>query len=430
MLMNSTNRVLVLFACTLLGLVCGTLYLYSSFSPQLAERLQYSVTDSSVLALVGTAGVALSGPVSGSMVDRKGYAWPLLMGGAALVLGYKGLQIQYDRQYSDVRLSGLLLFMVGVGSTFINLVSLKCCAVTFPSMRGLATSLPLALYGLSALFYSSVCSAYYANDTSGFLRFLLYSILFIFGICAPIIMYFEAFRKPSEPLKPVADKASSLDSLLDKRFLLLFVVTGLLAAFGQMYIYSVGYIIKALTRDDKTDIFAQQQLQVGLISITNFLGRIAAGILSDALRSRKLYLLYLPSVGFFVTHCVVFDVEDFTTLSLISLATGFMYGFTFCLMPIIVGEMFGMADFSLNWGVMSMAPILPSYYLTALFGQIYDSRSIVTEQGLVCPFHKWCYNAIFKITLPLGVVVVVVVLYLNLSREHKEYIDPHEKIAA
>lgn len=421
--MNSTTKALVLLSCTLPGLICGTLYVYSSFSPQLAGQLQYSVTEASILPLIGTAGVALSSPISGLMVDKNGYTLPLLLGGVSIALGYKGLQLQYDNQYGHLQLSGLLLFMIGIGSTFINLVTLNCCAVTFPTRRGLATSLPLALYGLSALFYSSICSTFYDDDPSGFLKFLLHSSLLIFVISCPMLIYCDTIHKRSQLInkpKSSSTKFSNLDNLLDKKFLLLFVVTGLMAAFGQMYIYSVGYMIKALLNEDDAHFFArQQQLQVGMISFTNCLGRLVAGLLCDSLHSKhnKLILLYIPSIGFFVSHCVVYNVERFIALGYISLVTGFLYGFTFCLMPILVCDMFGMNDFLLNWGVMSVAPILPSYYLTKLFGQIYDSRSIISTNGqFTCPFHQWCYNAIFRISLPLGVICVVVVAYLNLSR--------------
>ena len=57
---------------------------------------------------------------------------------------------------------------------------------------------------------------------------------------------------------------------------------------GQMYIYSVGYMVKALVTkalpaEMNVNIIIQQdqQFQVGLISIANFIGRIVSGISGD-----------------------------------------------------------------------------------------------------------------------------------------------------
>lgn len=148
------------------------MYLYSSYSPQLAARLNYSVTDSSKIALAGTIGVAIAGPVSGKVIDKTGYTRAMIVGGLCILTGYLGLKKQFDRSYSNLYVSYGFLFLVGTGLTFINGACLKCCAISFPSIRGVATSLPLALYGLSALFYSVIGSVFYPGDTSSFLGFL------------------------------------------------------------------------------------------------------------------------------------------------------------------------------------------------------------------------------------------------------------------
>ena len=119
----------------LLGLICGTLYLYSSYSPQLANQLHYSASDSSIIALCGTIGVAIAGPISGAVVDRKGYTVSLLIGGILIISSYIGLKRQFDYAWSNVQFSSFTIFLVGVGSTFINSACLKCCAVSFPVLE-------------------------------------------------------------------------------------------------------------------------------------------------------------------------------------------------------------------------------------------------------------------------------------------------------
>lgn len=476
MILPTIKKAFVLLSCTFLGLICGTLYLYSSYSPQYANRLSYSVSDASKIAQFGTIGVAVSGPISGKVVDKKGYTGALIIGGLCILCGYCGMKKQFDYSHSSLSLSYFLMYLIGSGSTFINSVCLKCCAVSFPSIRGVATSLPLALYGLSALFYSVVGSIFYPGDTSAFLGFLAYSSLVIFAICAPSIIMTDKEHlirkqlhshrntpsasniemsnlrtpislnatpqlspKPSNPTR-----SPSIQAALDEdvhtgnifaspKFWIVFFLTGILAAIGQMYIYSVGYIVKALigkglmfdssmTAETKAQIEAaiqkNQQLQVGLLSTTNCIGRLLSGIFGDIItqsfNKRRSWLLFIPSVGLTLTQVIGYELTDYNKLASMSLLTGFFYGFTFCIMPIIVGDMFGMENFSLNWGIVCLAPILPSFFFTNLFGNIFDSNSSVTEDGShVCSLGKTCYNSIFKLNFLITFVCIVVVCILN-----------------
>lgn len=48
------------------------MYLYSAYAPQLAIKLSLSVTNTSLLGMIGNLGVALTGPLAGSVVDKHG----------------------------------------------------------------------------------------------------------------------------------------------------------------------------------------------------------------------------------------------------------------------------------------------------------------------------------------------------------------------
>lgn len=474
--MSAALKALLLLSCTFLGLICGTLYLYSSYSPQLAARLNYTATDSSQIALLGTIGIAVSGPVAGRLVDLHGYTMSLFLGGLCTVLGYYGLKIQYDHQYSSVTSLASLIFMIGCGLTLMNSACFKCCAISFPSIRGVATSLPLALYGLSALFYSVIGSVFYPGDTSSFLGFLAFSAAIIFIICTPrIIMADREHRVRRNRVAAAAATANSefeltaipnieqrsstdqhfkhsqqkqiggVDLLKSREFWLIFIVTGALASMGQMYIYSVGYMVKALALHNhnlvaeipahldvdshsslESLVQQRQLLQVGLLSIANCVGRIASGILGDVFSQTfhkpRSMLLFLPALGLTLAQTMGLRFEEYSDLSLLSLLVGFFYGFTFCIMPIIVGDAFGMDNFSLNWGFVGLAPILPSFYFTKLFGKTYDSNSSISEVTgtSVCVLGKKCYSSVFHITIWVTAFSVVVVTLINVRKRRRD----------
>lgn len=488
--MSAFLKAFLLLSCTFLGLICGTLYLYSSYSPQFANRLEYSATDSSRIALLGTIGVAVAGPVAGRLVDKRGYTVSLIIGGAFVILGYFGMKKQYDSKHSSVHLSALLIFLIGCGSTFMNSACLKCCAVSFPSIRGVATSLPLALYGLSALFYSVIAALFFPGNTSDFLGFLSYSSAIIFVICTPSIIKYDMERgrrrariagtiqeielstitsNPVAHHKPnlhkdigsvaagtddgaVAGSSSfgfdlgleddggevgGIDLIYNKKFWIIFFITGSLASLGQMYIYSVGYVVKALVSfghisalmesdpEFQTKIgtlIQQNQLfQVGLLSVANCVGRIASGILGDIISQRnkpRSWLLFIPLLGLLLTQIMGYTFQDYKNLTLLSLLIGFFYGFTFCIMPLIVGDTFGMENYSLNWGFVGLAPILPSFYFTNLFGETYDSNSVRIEAtgSQSCTLGRECYGSVFYLTIWVTVVSTIAVVALNMKK--------------
>lgn len=433
------RKTLVLLACTLMGLACGTLYLYSSYSPQLALHLGYSVTDSLSIALVGSFGVAISGPLAGYVVDRKGYTPALILGALTTSAGYFTLKAQFDSVNTNVQLLCLCILLVGMGLTFLNLACLKCCAVTFPKMRGVATSLPLALYGLSAMFYSVVASMFFPGDTLGFMGFVGGLILAICFVCLPVIMLCDRQRRtpPSSGGNPThvprnTSDLTGIGLLKSSLFWLLFALTGALAAIGQMYIYLVGYMVKALvtktfhlsaevvTQVAEIDalIQQQQQLQVSLLSFSNCVGRLMAGVLGDIVHQRfkkpRRVLLIIPSTGFALTQLMALTAEHHDSISVASVLTGFFYGFVFCTMPMIVADAFGVEYLTANWGWVALAPVAPSMYLTNFFGKVYDSRAVESVTGAKsCLLGHQCYDSTFAVTFVVAIFAIFIVIAIN-----------------
>lgn len=386
--------------------------------------------------------MGIGAPISGILIDRKGYTLVSLIGFVLLTSGYYIMKKQLDKEWANLNVSCACLLVIGLGSSTINSVSLKCCAVSFPSIRGVATSLPLALFGLSALFYSVIASMFFPEDTSGFIGFIMISIMFIFVACFPSIYLADCEHQmksktsspqlpeiPSTPKarsKPSGVATSEINIFTSFRFYQLFIITGMLASLGQMYIYSVGYIVKALIINESGTnpslgilIQQDQQFQVGILSIANFLGRIAAGIFGDIVsqsfgKSRSI-LLFIPAIGMSICQAISYNIDSCTELPMVSFLIGFFYGFIFCIMPIITGDIFGMNDFSFNWGIISMSPILPSYYFIKLFGKFYDGNSSLDEKSntLVCVVGNLCYNYIFQLTLVVSISATIIVIILN-----------------
>lgn len=89
-----------------------------------------------------------------------------------------------------------------------------------------------------------------------------------------------------------------------------------------------------------------QATQVSTISVTNFLGRIFIGLVSDYSKHTyslpRSYCLTLVSVMFFLSQLVTISVTSISTLWIASLLLGLAYGSVFSLFPTVCLEWFGM----------------------------------------------------------------------------------------
>ncbi|KAK6537509.1 hypothetical protein TWF694_011692 [Orbilia ellipsospora] len=166
-------RYIALAACTAVALACGTNYVYSAYAPQLARELHLSTSESNVIGTAGNFGMYLSGIPAGMLVDRKGPRLAILIGAFALFAGYFPIYKVFDSG-TNIGVGWLAMFsaFTGVGSCFAFNASIKVAALNFPKSRGTATALPLAAFGLSAFFFSTLSSWLFPGNTSDFLLVL------------------------------------------------------------------------------------------------------------------------------------------------------------------------------------------------------------------------------------------------------------------
>ncbi|KAK6525758.1 hypothetical protein TWF281_010803 [Arthrobotrys megalospora] len=166
-------RYVALAACTAVALSCGTNYVYSAYAPQLARELHLSTTESNIIGTAGNFGMYLSGIPAGMLVDRKGPRLAILIGAFSLFAGYYPIYRVFDASV-NIGVGWLAIFsaFTGIGSCFAFSASIKVAALNFPKSRGTATALPLAAFGLSAFFFSTLSSWLFPGNTSSFLLLL------------------------------------------------------------------------------------------------------------------------------------------------------------------------------------------------------------------------------------------------------------------
>jgi hypothetical protein len=172
---------------------------------------------------------------------------------------------------------------------------------------------------------------------------------------------------------------------------------------------------------------ALQAMQVGLISIFNFTGRVISGTMSDLLirkyQLQRLWLVVVALIFALGAHSTVARLEDQTKLWMVSVAIGLAYGLTYGCYPSIISESFGLSHFMQNWGWVAASPVFSAYAFNIMFGRIYDSHTVPSgdpSSPHICKLGARCYATAFHVTTGVTLISLCLCLFM-ISRRHKHY---------
>ncbi|EEA28737.1 MFS transporter, putative [Talaromyces marneffei ATCC 18224] len=431
-----TQRVIAAVAATLIALASGTNYAYSAWAPQFAERMVLSSKQINMIGMAGNIGLYCSGFFTGYLTDTRGPGPALLLGAVSLFWGYYPLYLAYKHGQGFLSFSSLCFFswVTGLGGSAANSAAIKAAASNFPEKSGTATAFPLAAFGLSAFFFSSMAAFFYHGQVQPFLLMLAVGtslMVVVFGVFLRILPPEQPYTAIPERddehrhqftyERPEETDIRGLALFRKREFWQQFILMALLSGIGLMTINNIGNDTKALWRyyDDSADsnfIQHRQVMHVSILSLCSFLGRLLSGVGSDFL-VHKLYMsrfwcIFLSSVVFTLTQIAGSSISNPNHLYLLSSFTGLAYGFLFGVFPSVVAHTFGIAGLSQNWGVISLAPVLSGNIFNLLYGTIFDHHSIIGPQGQRdCTEGLQCYQAAYWLTFFSGLGGMVVSLY-------------------
>ncbi|ODV97280.1 hypothetical protein PACTADRAFT_49020 [Pachysolen tannophilus NRRL Y-2460] len=262
--------------------------------------------------------------------------------------------------------------------------------------------------------------------------------------------------------------------LTDKLFLLHYLMLSLSSSMGQLYIYSVGFIVQAqltkreaffssstenrlmsyfienchvittsvnglliaeagVTGNKDLSMFATlnlitiankhpsseayQALQVSLLSLFSFSGRLLSGPMSDLIHKKfkcqRLWLVIFSLTILLIAQILVLLINTVDGLAVTSVLIGCSYGSLFGVYPAVIAEAFGSQGFTTTWGLICTGPLIGLYFLTKIFGHQIDKNSEFLDDGhLICRMGKSCYNGIFEANIFLCIIVFVLMFGL------------------
>lgn len=457
---------LVIASSIPVGLSSGALFVYSVYGPQLASQCGLDSSLAANLNIAATVGSALGGLMGGYVTDTYGSQIPMATAWLVLSGGYWWLHHLFviGTEAATWELI-FLMFLIGAGSTASYFAAIKAVTMSSPVYKGLAQSVPIALFAIASMIYSFVCSHILKGDVSSFLLVLAISS-FVMQLAGVIFIRIpghktEKVDEVGEEISQLLDEAEGpvgeparmpeeitivgpyhhlelTECLTHKVFWAHFALIAVFQGLGQMYIYTVGYILKAVyyyfthasigtaNASDIPSFSSLQAVQVSLIAIGSFTGRISSGPLSDYLvnkhKWRRHSVLVLALIIMSAGHlALVYPIERHSLLlwrcnvrlALISTTIGYAYGFGFTTLPGIISDLFSMKNYSLLWGIMYSSTVPGLTIFTKFFGYNYDKHSELEHGALVCTQGYRCYNLTFASTGSLALVLVVLIVVVT-----------------
>lgn len=223
---------------------------------------------------------------------------------------------------------------------------------------------------------------------------------------------------------------TGLALLRKPEFWQLWVLIGLLSGVGLMtikyvscayllfvatdWISNIGHDVQALwkywDKNVTNEFLAHRQLwHVSVISLCSFLGRLSSGIGSDVIVKRlnhsRFWCAAISATIFALAQLAAIRIEDPHLLWTVSGLCGLAYGVLFGVFPVLVVDTFGPDGFAVNWGFMTLAPVVSGNVFNLFYGAVYDSNSVVGPDGQRgCEVGLGCYRTAYYVTLTSSVL--------------------------
>ncbi|QDS70604.1 hypothetical protein FKW77_000345 [Venturia effusa] len=233
---------------------------------------------------------------------------------------------------------------------------------------------------------------------------------------------------------------SAFQLLKRSEFYVLWIMLGILTGIGLMTINNIGNDAQALwyAYDPKVDqafITNRQLMHVSIISCMSFVGRFVSGIGSDFLvkqmKMSRFWCLVCSSLIFILAQVAGLNISNPNFLWAVSGLSGLGYGALFGVYPALVVDAFGVSGLSVNWGFMTLAPVLWGNIFNLAYGSIFDKHSTTVPGGsLLCKDGLECYKDAYRITFVASVVGIFVCLYSvwhekRAKAKEEEFLNDH-----
>lgn len=325
------KKYLTVLASFFIMLCIGSVYAWSTIASKLIENYSFSLAQSQIIfgTLIATFPVTMIfvGQL-GKKVKHQyfGFISGILFFSGYFLAGFS--QGSFFLVYLGIGLMG------GIATGFGYWVSLTSPIQWFPEKKGLITGIASAGFGLGALFMSEIFEFLYNKGYN------VLDILKFFGLTYGIIIFsisFFLYKNQNEPTRS-EELIKSSDFIKTKKFKNLFVGI-FLGTFAGLIIIGSLTIIGGKFEISNHNLV----LGVAFFAISNFLGRLIWGYISDHISSSLSIFLALLFQAFSILMLNVFNLSTISYLVLAALI-GFGFGGNFVLFAKETAQIYGIKN--------------------------------------------------------------------------------------
>lgn len=354
------NRWQVLVASTVILLCTGAIYAFSVFAGPLSVTKGWSMPEVMMAFTINSAVAPIPMILGGFFTDRGLAKWSITVGGIMFGLGFflSGLATSPNILYLTYG------FLGGIGQGLAYSGCLSNTIKLFPDKKGLAAGIITAGMGGAAIIAAPIANALIqSHDVTFAFRIL--------GIAYVVIIIIAGLFIKSAPSKTLTDSLSVDAKVVDKARI---VNKNWIAMLKTPIFYIIFFMMftgafSGLMIAANASVIGQQMfaltpttaaIYVSLYSLSNCLGRVIWGTVSDKLgRNQTLYIILSAIILAFIL-LVTFSSSTSFAISIIVL--GICFGGVMGVYPPLVMENYGPINQGVNYGI-----VFCGYSLAAFF---------------------------------------------------------------
>lgn len=365
-------RWLTLAGTIIMQFALGSVYTWSLFNGQLAQKLDAPVSQVAFSFGLLSLGLAVSSSVAGKLQERFGVRNVAIGAGLLMALGL----------YLTAQANSLMMLwlsagvLVGLADGAGYLMTLSNCVKWFPERKGVISACAIGAYGLGSLGFKFICSGLLAH-------FSLENTFIIWGGLAMALIIPAALMMKDAPKQEVSqakDAPAVRDFSLAQSVRMpqywMLALMFLTACMSGLYVIGVAKDIG----EGMVHLSAQAAASaVTIIAIANLSGRLVLGVLSDKVaRIRVITLAQIVSiVGMSI---LLFTRMNETTFFISVACIAFSFGGTITVYPSLVSDFFGLNNLTKNYGLIylgfGIGSVLGSL-IASLFGGFTVTFSLI-----------------------------------------------------
>jgi len=382
---------IVLIAGILFNLSVGMLYTWSIIRGRMMVPVElggwgWSSAQAGLPFTVNVVFFALGLLVGGRIQDKIGPRWVVTTGGFLVGLGMiiSGLvgnsPVGVTVGFGVVTGAG-----IGLGYGCVTPPALKWF---HPSKKGMVSGLIVGGFGFGAVYFSPLTSTLLYRF--GIENTFLYMGIGVVLLSMPIAQFIKnppAGYVPAEPSNMKASAKSAVqstdyfwrDMIKTPQFYMMFVIFMITSSVGLMIIGNITRIAHLQMNVHDGAVLAGL---VSFMAITNMLGRIIGGFISDKIgRVNTLFVILciqlVNMLGFMV-------YANFPTLIIGIIGTGFCFGALLSVFPALTAEQFGLKNYGANYGIVYLAWGLSGVVAPVIADNIYDATGSFMMAYIIC----------------------------------------------